>query len=292
MNTAKTCGLTSGGHYSAILSDCRAAMEGLRAPEGAIQEYLDRVTGVLDGLARHLGNDAEVRYGVSTRFKKVLLRIEAQGERLDPAGDVVDMSTIEEADLQPLLRQNKEVVIYGYHAGQNVIRVASPRIKNKTILGSAMLWGAILGLALGSLCALLPDDVRNVIVEDVVSPVRNVALNLIFCVMGPVILVSMITAVSAFKSVDYLTNMGLRLIVRFAKCILSVMFVGIMVSLLFFGVLGDGGVDMKAKDLVGLLLDIFPKDPISPIMNGNTPQLVIMGLVLGAALIIGVKWCI
>lgn len=292
MNTAKTCGLTSGGHYSAIPRDCRAAMEGLRAPEGATQEYLDRVTGVLDGLARHLGNDAEVRYGVSTRFKKVLLRIEAQGERLDPAGDVVDMSTIEEADLQPLLRQNKEVVIYGYHAGQNVIRVASPRIKNKTILGSAMLWGAILGLALGSLCALLPDDVRNVIVEDVVSPVRNVALNLIFCVMGPVILVSMITAVSAFKSVDDLTNMGLRLIVRFAKCILSVMFVGIMVSLLFFGVLGDGGVDMKAKDLVGLLLDIFPKDPISPIMNGNTPQLVIMGLVLGAALIIGVKWCI
>ena len=96
----------------------------------------------------------------------------------------------------------------------------------------------------------------------------------------------MITAVSALKSVNDLTNMGLRLIGRFIKCILFVMFVGIMVSLLFFSVFGEGDVDMKAKDLVNLLLDIFPKDPISPINDGNTPQLVIMGLVLGAALII------
>ena len=57
--------------------------------------------------------------------------------------------------------------------------------------------------------------------------------------------------------------MGLKLIARFLKCILSVMFLGIMVSLIFFGILGNGGADMKARDLVNLLLDIFPKDPIS-----------------------------
>ena len=287
MNTAGTCNLSSKDRYSDILTDCRVAMEKLRAPEGAIQEYLDRVAGILDDIVKHLGSDVEVRYSVSTRFKKALLKIEAQGERFDPAdGVVVDMGIIEDADLQPLLRQDKEAVIYGYHAGQNVIRVASPRIKNKTLLGSPLLWGAVLGLALGFLCTLLPDDIRSVIVDDVVTPVKTVALNLIFCVMGPVILISMITAVSALKSVNDLTNMGLKLIARFAKCILSVMFVGIMVSLLFFGVLGDGDVELKARDLVNLLLDIFPKDPISPIKDGNTPQLVIMGLVLGAALII------
>lgn len=56
MNTAKTCNLTSNDHYSAILSDCRAAMEGLRAPEDAIREYLDRVAGVLDDLVKHCGD--------------------------------------------------------------------------------------------------------------------------------------------------------------------------------------------------------------------------------------------
>lgn len=149
-----------------------------------------------------------------------------------------------------------------------------------------MLWGAVLGLALGFFCTLLPDDVRSTIVNDVITPVNTVVLNLVFCVMGPVILISMITAVSALKSINDLTSMGLKLFARFAKCILSVMFVGIMVSLLFYDVFGDGGVDMKAKDLVNLLLDIFPKDPISPLKDGNTPQLVIMGLVLGAALIV------
>ena len=287
MNTAGTCNLTSKGHYSALLSDCRAALEKLRAPEGVVQEYLERVTGVLDDLMEHLGDGVEVQYSVSTRFKKAFLKIEAQGERFNPAdGVVVDMERIEDDELQPLLRQDKEVIIYGYHAGQNVIRVTSPRIKNKTMLGSSLLWGAVLGLVLGFLCTLLPSDICNVIVNDVVPPVKTVALNLIFCVMGPVILISMITAVSALKSVNDLTNMGLKLIARFAKCILSVMFVGIMVSLLFYDVFGDGGADMKVKDLVNLLLDIFPKDPISPIIDGNTPQLVIMGLVLGAALII------
>ena len=287
MDAASSCNLTSEDRYRAVLSDCRAAMEGLRAPEDAIQAYLDRVSGILDGLVEHLGDGVEVRYSVSTRFKKALLKIEVPGERYDPAdGDVMDMSSIEESELQPLLSQDKEVVIYGYHAGRNVIRVASPRVKSRAMIGSSMLWGAVLGLAGGFLCALLPDGVRNVIVDEVMTPVNTVVLNLILCVMGPVILVSMITAVSALKSVDDLTSMGLKLIARFAKCILSVMFVGIMVSLLFYDVFGDGGVDMKAKDLVNLLLDIFPKDPVSPLKDGNTPQLVIMGLVLGAALII------
>lgn len=46
MNTAGTCNLASKDSYSVILSDCRVAMEGLRASEDATQEYLDRVASV------------------------------------------------------------------------------------------------------------------------------------------------------------------------------------------------------------------------------------------------------
>ena len=52
MDSTNTCNLTSKDRYSAILSDCRAALERLRAPESAIQEYLDRVTGILDDLVK------------------------------------------------------------------------------------------------------------------------------------------------------------------------------------------------------------------------------------------------
>ena len=54
MNTTNTCNLTSKDHYGTMLSDCRAALESLRAPEAAIQEYLDRVAGILDDLAQHM----------------------------------------------------------------------------------------------------------------------------------------------------------------------------------------------------------------------------------------------
>ena len=75
MDAAKTCNLASKDSYSAILSDCRAAMEKLRAPEDAIREYLDRVDGALDGLVKHCGGCVEVRYSVSTRFKKAFSRM-------------------------------------------------------------------------------------------------------------------------------------------------------------------------------------------------------------------------
>lgn len=81
MDTAKTCNLASKDHYDAILSDCSAALKRLRAPEDAIQEYLDRVTGILDDLVRCFGDGVEVRYSVSRRFKKAFLKIEVQGER-------------------------------------------------------------------------------------------------------------------------------------------------------------------------------------------------------------------
>ena len=287
MTTTKKCNLTSNDRYDAILSDCKAELEKRKAPEEWIQSYMNRVSTILDAYVEHLGDGIEAKYSVFARFKKVHLRIEIPGDMYNPTDSgIVDMDGIEGNELQPLLRQKNETVFYGYHAGNNTIYISTPRIRQGTMLRSPMLWGAILGLVSGAVCTLLPEDVCEIIVNDVVSSVNTVALNLIFCVMGPVILVSMITAVSALKSVNDLTSMGFRLIGRFAKCILSVMFVGIAVSLLFFSVFGDGDVDIKAKDLVNLILNIFPKDPISPIKDSNTPQLVIMGLVLGAALII------
>ena len=52
MDSTNTCNLTSEDHYSAVLSDCRTALETPRAPVDAIQECLDRVTGILDDLVK------------------------------------------------------------------------------------------------------------------------------------------------------------------------------------------------------------------------------------------------
>ncbi|MBQ4425097.1 MAG: cation:dicarboxylase symporter family transporter [Lachnospiraceae bacterium] len=191
-----------------------------------------------------------------------------------------------ERALKPLLVNRTQYYSHYYVHGTNVLVVSSPPIKKKSLFRSPMLWAAILGLAAGFLCLQLPDTVRGIVLSDVAKPIQSVSISLVTAAMGPLILFSMLVSVSALQSIDELTNLGFKLIGRFIVITLAVMAVGIGVSLLFYSDFGTGGIDFRPKQIIELLLGIIPTNPISPLLNNNTPQLVVLGLVLGAALLI------
>ena len=287
MSSTKTFTLSSERRYDEIMADCRNELEEQKATVDEIAPFLDCASSILDSFYEFLGEGVEVRYRVFTRFRKVRLSFDVQGEKHNPIEIITESRDgVRENELKPLLRNESAGFFYTYRARHNYVVLSSPRLKPKSMLNSPMLWAPIIGLVCGLLCMHLPEGMRSTLINDIATPVKTVALNLLLCVMGPVILVSMVTAVSALKSVNDLTNMGFKLIGRFISVILSVMAVGIVVSLLFFSVFGSGNVSLRTRDVIDLILGIFPKDPISPLMEGNTPQLVVMGLVMGAAFII------
>lgn len=273
------------GCEDAILSDCRTMMEQNRFSKGEVDLYLQRVSEVLSDCRKCFGEEAEVGYYVWKRFNKVQLWMMVKGEERNPLEGDGDTGLIVEKALDTLVSSKTTVVGSGYDhiTRSNIVTVASPTIRSKSLLKSPMLWGPLLGFVLGMLCQQLPEGIRNTIVDEVAKPIRSVTLGALTGVMGPVILVSMITAVSSMGDIGELKQMGFRVINRFAVSILSVISVGIVVTLFFYSNFGDGKLDIQIGQVVKVLLNVIPTDPISPLIDVNAPQLVVLGLLLGGA---------
>ena len=288
MRSTKKSAVLTDSCISEILADCRALMEKHHFSEDEIDLYRRHVVNVLDCYRERFGGETAVEYRVLKRFKRVELRLAVPGEKFNPLQqekEEGDAGQSVQQALSPLVWNQTVAVSHVYVAGKNLVSIASPRIQAKAVHRSPMLWAAVLGLVGGLLCLCLPDDIRNVIVFEIAKPVQSVVLSMLTGVMAPVILFSMITAVSALGSINELTDLGFKTIKRFIIITLSVMTVGIAVSLCFYNVTGEGSVDFQVGQINELILGILPTNILAPLLEGNVPQLVVLGLALGAALL-------
>ena len=79
--------------------------------------------------------------------------------------------------------------------------------------------------------------------------------------------------------------MGFKIMWRFIKCTLFIIAISIAVSLLFYSAFGVGTIQFSPEQLVSMLLKLVPTNIVAPFLNNDTPQLVILGLLMGAALL-------
>lgn len=256
--------------------------------EDEIEAYLQRVLYVFGCYQQQLSKDTEFEYRIYKRYARVELWLILKGKRIDPQKKEPlpgDAAQFIQQTLNPLVWNQSVVTSHIYVTGYNVVTIASPRIRAKKPHQSPMLYSSLLGLVCGLLCLLLPDGIRTIIVEDIAKPLQSVTLGLITGVMAPVILFSMVTAISALGSIANLTDLGFRVIGRFVGAALSVMSVGIAVSLFFYNVMGKGATGFQVGQVSKLILGLIPTNILSPLLDGNIPQLVVVSILLGAALL-------
>lgn len=273
---------------SDVLAECRDVLEKRQFTEDDIDPYLESVASMLACYREHFGEDAEIKYRIRRRFGRIELRVALRGEKLDPLQQEMESNDTGQSVrrvLRPLVWDQVRSASYAYLAGVNIVSIASPHIRAQALHRSPMLWAAILGLACGLLSLLLPETARTVIVDGIAMPVQSAIIGVLTGVMGPVILFSMITAVSALKSINDLTDLGFKILFRFIVITLGAMAVGIAVSLMFYNVTGEGTTDLQAQQIVDLVLGIFPTNALTPLIENNVPQLVVLGIALGAALL-------
>lgn len=269
-----------------IISDCLSTLKRNRFSEDEQAEYIDEVVRILENYRDHLGEGTEVRYHIRKLFGKIELKLFISGENRGPYPEKEEgTSGSVRRVLTPLLLNKTEYVSHHYMLDTNIVTITSPPIR-KSLFRNPMLWAAVLGLGAGFLCLLLPEAARETILTDVAGPVQSVSIGLITAMMGPLILFSLLVSVSALQSINQLTSLGFQLIRRFILITLAVMAAGIGVSLLFYRDFGTGGIDFNLKQIVDLLLGIIPTNVLSPLLNNNTPQLVVLGMILGAALLL------
>ena len=151
---------------------------------------------------------------------------------------------------------------------------------------SPLLWAIALGVICGLICQRLPENIRSFLIDGLAEPIGDIVLALIAGVTGPVIFLSLITSITSLGSISRLTDLGFKIMWRFIKCMLFIIAISISVSLLFYRAFGAGELQFDPHQLVSMLLKLIPTNIITPFLNNNTPQLVILGLLLGAGLLL------
>ena len=253
-----------------------------------ISQFTDKAVGVLNDYGELLGEGTEFRYRIIRGLFRIELRMYAAGEEFDPftSGRGARKRSIESL-LHLNLNTEATRLSYKYAFGYNILSASVPLTeRKKKILGDPVIIACVLGILCGLLCQHLPQAANSFIVDELASPLTSIMLKLVAGIMGPVIFISMTTSILSFENISELTHMGVKIIKRFILATVFVLAVSIAVSAVFYRIVGRGDISFDPDQLVQLLLNIIPTNIIQPFLDNNTPQLVILGFLFGAALLL------
>lgn len=253
-----------------------------------ISQFADNAVGVLNDYAALIGEGTEIEYSLAKRLVKIELKIHIRGTQYDPLQVGSEAKKRKLASVASMnLNTETAKVSYTYAFGCNIISVSLPLTeRRKPILKNPMIIAIVLGFVLGFLCQLLPASWNAFIVDDIASPLMSVILAVLSGIMGPIIFISMITSIIAMDSINDLTNLGFKIIKRFVATALFLIFISVIVSGFFFRNFGAESVSISPNQLINLILDIIPTNPFKSFLENKTPQLVILGFLLGSALLV------
>ena len=278
--------LTERNASNAVAEDIYKAIlkTGISKPEAEF--IVEKMTVILDDYADRQGAGANIKYYINRRITKLEITIIIPGEPFDPFSDGEGARKLSYEELFILNTRTADVACQ-YKWKCNIISIKVPlEEKHRSIFTNPIFWAVNLGIVCGFILRLLPGEIGDLMIDKIVAPTQNVIFGMISGVMGPMILISMISSISALGSVNELTNLGFKIIGRFLVISLFLTALAIAVSGLIFRNFGRSILNFSPDQLYILFLNMIPTNLISPILNTNTPQLVIMGLLMGVGILL------
>ena len=271
-----------------IVPDCREALQkaGITEPEADL--FAEQVAGILEDYAAGFDGDVKVQYLLWKSLLKLELRLVIPGESFDPFTDGSRASKRLFSKMFGLNAESEGVAVsYRYAVNRNIISISVPRErKRKKLFKDPVIWGVILGTACGLICRQLPQPVNDLIIDEIAAPVQSIILHLLAGVMGPVVFISLLSSVIALESINDLTGKGFRVISRILVNVLFLVAASTLACGLIFRNFGSGSSEFSLSFLFGLIFDVIPTNLIAPFLNGNTAQIVILGFLTGAGLLL------
>lgn len=229
------------------------------------------------------GTEAEVTVELGKRWFRPTITLALSGAVYDPLDNAEDdlgnwsNSLLSSIGLTPR---------YTYDNGVNTLqlKLQNPRFNPAITLVCSVLFGIIVGF-LGDL--LLPETVQASVLLKVLDPMKSVFHRILNTVAGPVVFLSVLSAVCSVGSIGAMGKSGKRLIIRFIfisglLTLLAAVLTSPLFSLQFLPASLSG---TQFSGLLDFFLLIFPNDMLTPLIEGDSPQLILLALVLGYALL-------
>lgn len=264
----------------------KTAPETAGLPPEEMERFLSLTKGVLEAYGRRFGEEADFSLAFRKHLVSIELKITVPGKPYDPLLDRNDPTFDDTYKLFSRLltdRLSTAFYIYGYR--ENIISIRAPRHRHGSFLKSPTLWAALLGILFGFLSRMLPTAVFDFLINEFVSPAYSILVRTLSGVTGPLLFLSLISSITTLSDISELNTLGRSTIRHFVITLTAVSVMSILVCALFFRNLGGEGTSILPDRIIALFLDMIPTNLFSPFVEGKIPQLIVLGLGMGAALL-------
>ena len=231
------------------------------------------------------GEEPVVKFFSGKSFFRPVINIELKGEAVDPlvtedsgkdAGDWIG-TVMANIGLSPR---------YSYERGINTLhlRLERPQINP----GVRLLIGIMAGLLIGFLFkGVLPEAEINMLTESFFEPVQDVFFRLLKATAGPVIFLTVLTAICGIGNAALMNMSGKRLIVKFilSSTVMTVIYI-IFMQMVFSADYVESPLRNTIESVFDAFLGFVPGDIVSPFLNTDSPQLILLAIIIGNAFLI------
>ena len=231
----------------------------------------------------HFGTNVKVHMDVGTTFNKPTITFLLNGEQYNPL-------VSSENDLgewaESLFTGISITPTYNYRKGVNILQLKMNKPERNPALKllAAVLIGGTFGI-LGKV--LFPEAIMNRIVYTILDPIQNLFLRILNLSSGPIIFLSVITATCAVGSMTAIGKSGRRMAVRFISMTFLITLIAavLMIKPLSIDLVTQTFDEGQFASVLDLFLQAIPNDALSPIIEGNSPQMILIALIIGNALL-------
>ena len=216
-----------------------------------------------------------------SRFRRPFLQIEMEGDVFNPLSKTATQledwsgSLLTAVGLSPL---------YSYSRGKNTLRLNLPRNSLNAALKMliALLIGIVTGLTLRS---GLSEAAQLGLVESFLMPLYDFWVRMLTVLSGPVIFLMVCTSVLNTRTIEEEGGSSRRVFLRYFLLSMMAALLAVFASELFSGVpLLDSRLGIDASEYWQTLLKLMPDNVVSPLMQSNTPQLLLLAFLLGGGI--------
>ncbi len=225
---------------------------------------------------------AEVEYRSGRRLNRPYIKICVKGDEVRDDDELRDYTISSH-----LLSQAGINILKTYKGGMNILSVY-PEKKKKMSQIVKLLFALFSAVVLGMTMRLLPESVKTMM-DDITGPLFTLILNLLCAISSPMIFLAICWGIFNIGDISTLGRIGKKVITSIIVITFLISAISGCVLVSFFpSTLTTNGTSLGGglKDIYQMILDIVPKDIVSPFLNGNTLQVIFLGAAVGVALLI------
>jgi len=265
----------------AVSADVQAYLNRLGTDRRSVQRIRLTVEELLLNLLSHSGCGLKLSVGLGKQFGRQMFRLRYEAQPFDPTRSS-DNPTADE-----LMRSLGLFPAWSARGRINTVSlVLADRPKRSTLF--YILIAAAAAALLGALGNLIPEEVRQIVVTSLLSPLSGCFLGLLNTFAGMMILLTICSGILGMGDSATLGRMGKSIVVRFFLLSLAISAATVVLVLPFVRLnfsSGGQGQASAVEEISRMFFDILPTNLIDPFRTGNTFHIIVIATFLGCALL-------